>query len=56
MPDGTSLDEGLALYFPAPASYTGEHVLELQGHGGNVILDMLLQRLLQLGCRMAPSR
>jgi len=48
-----TLDQGLALYFPAPASYTGEHVLELQGHGGALVLDMLLQRLLDLGCRMA---
>jgi tRNA modification GTPase len=50
---GNSLDRGLALYFPAPASYTGEEVLELQGHGGALILDMILQRLLQLGCRAA---
>jgi tRNA modification GTPase len=50
---GKSLDEGIALYFPAPRSYTGEHVLELQGHGGALIVDMLLQRLLELGCRMA---
>jgi tRNA modification GTPase len=50
---GKSLDEGLAVYFPAPASYTGEHVLELQGHGGALIVDMILQRLLELGCRMA---
>jgi tRNA modification GTPase len=50
---GRSLDEGLALYFPAPASYTGEHVLEIQGHGGALIVDMVLQRLLELGCRMA---
>jgi tRNA modification GTPase len=50
---GRSLDEGLALYFPAPASYTGEHVLEIQGHGGALVVDMLLQRLLELGCRMA---
>ena len=48
-----TLDEGVALYFPAPASFTGEHVLELQGHGGPVILDSLLQRCLQLGARMA---
>jgi tRNA modification GTPase len=41
------------LYFPAPASYTGEHVLELQGHGGALIVDLLLRRLLELGCRMA---
>jgi tRNA modification GTPase len=51
--DGAPLDRGLALYFPAPASYTGEHVLELQGHGGVLVLDSLLQRLLELGCRMA---
>ena len=50
---GGSLDQGLALYFPAPASYTGEHILELQGHGGALVLDMLLKRLLELGCRMA---
>ncbi len=41
------------MYFPAPDSYTGEHILELQGHGGALVLDMLLQRLLDLGCRMA---
>jgi tRNA modification GTPase len=51
--DGEWLDRGLALYFPAPASYTGEHVLELQGHGGVLVLDSLLKRLLDLGCRMA---
>ena len=50
---GAPLDRGLALYFPAPASYTGEHVLELQGHGGVLVLDSLLKRLLELGCRMA---
>jgi tRNA modification GTPase len=52
-PDGAPLDRGLALYFPAPASYTGEHVLELQGHGGVLVLDSLLKRLLELGCRLA---
>jgi tRNA modification GTPase len=51
--DNEVLDEGVAIYFPAPASFTGEHVLELQGHGGPVILDSLLQRCLQLGARMA---
>jgi tRNA modification GTPase len=51
--DGSVLDQGLALYFPAPASFTGEHVLELQGHGGTVVLDLLMQRLLSLGCRAA---
>jgi tRNA modification GTPase len=51
--NGEALDEGVALYFPAPRSYTGEHVLELQGHGGVLIVDLLLKRLLELGCRMA---
>ena len=51
--EGVRLDQGLALYFPAPASYTGEDVLELQGHGGALILDILVQRLLALGCRLA---
>jgi tRNA modification GTPase len=50
---GASVDEGIALYFAAPASYTGEHVLEIQGHGGALIVDMVLKRLLELGCRMA---
>jgi tRNA modification GTPase len=53
--EGQSIDHGLALYFPAPASFTGEHVLELQGHGGAVVLDSLLQRLLELGCRLARA-
>jgi tRNA modification GTPase len=47
------IDEGVAIYFPAPASFTGEHVLELQGHGGPVILDALVQRCVQLGARPA---
>jgi tRNA modification GTPase len=53
--DGTAIDSGLALYFPAPASFTGEHVLELQGHGGAVVLNLLVERLLQLGCRRARA-
>ena len=48
-----ALDEGLALYFIAPNSFTGEDVLELQGHGGPVVLDMLLQRCVELGARLA---
>jgi tRNA modification GTPase len=52
---GDSLDTGLALYFPAPASFTGEHVLELQGHGGVVVLDLVMRRLLELGCRPARA-
>jgi tRNA modification GTPase len=51
--DGTALDQGLALYFPAPASYTGEDMLELHGHGGPIVLDGVLRRILQLGCRSA---
>lgn len=51
--DQQVIDEGLALYFPAPGSFTGEHVLELQGHGGPVVMDMLLTRVLQLGVRLA---
>nr|WP_113865669.1 tRNA uridine-5-carboxymethylaminomethyl(34) synthesis GTPase MnmE [Brenneria salicis]NMN93411.1 tRNA modification GTPase trmE [Brenneria salicis ATCC 15712 = DSM 30166]RBP64384.1 tRNA modification GTPase trmE [Brenneria salicis ATCC 15712 = DSM 30166]RLM31400.1 tRNA uridine-5-carboxymethylaminomethyl(34) synthesis GTPase MnmE [Brenneria salicis ATCC 15712 = DSM 30166] len=46
--DGTTLDQGIALWFPGPNSFTGEDVLELQGHGGPVILDLLLQRILTL--------
>ncbi len=51
--DRSVIDSGIALYFPAPASYTGEDVLELQGHGGAVVLDMLLRRVLCLGARLA---
>ena len=47
------IDEGLALYFPAPASFTGEHVLELHGHGGAWVLHSVLQRVLELGARGA---
>ena len=47
--DGSMIDQGLALYFAAPHSYTGEDVLELQGHGGPVVLQMLLQRCLEAG-------
>ena len=51
--DGTLIDSGLVLYFEAPASYTGEHVLELHAHGGPVVLDLLLARVLALGARPA---
>ena len=52
--DGTPLDQGIALWFPGPNSFTGEDVLELQGHGGPVILDLLLKRILTLpGLRIA---
>ncbi|CAM3896707.1 tRNA uridine-5-carboxymethylaminomethyl(34) synthesis GTPase MnmE [Ectopseudomonas alcaliphila] len=48
-----TLDEGLAIYFPGPNSFTGEDVLELQGHGGPVVLDLLLRRCMALGARLA---
>ncbi|MDD1638481.1 MAG: tRNA modification GTPase, partial [Methylococcaceae bacterium] len=51
--DGSVIDSGISLYFPAPASYTGEDILELQGHGGSVVLDMLLRRVISLGARLA---
>ena len=51
--DGEVIDTGIALYFPAPNSFTGEDVLELQGHGGVYILDALLRRTLELGARAA---
>ncbi|GGY84225.1 tRNA modification GTPase MnmE [Cellvibrio zantedeschiae] len=50
---GEILDQGLALFFPGPNSFTGEDVLELQGHGGPVILDLLLREITQLGIRLA---
>jgi tRNA modification GTPase len=52
---GSSIDEGIALYFPAPASFTGEHVLELHSHGGMLVMDLLLRRLLELGARAARA-
>lgn len=52
--DGTVLDQGIALFFKAPHSFTGEDVLELQGHGGQIVLDLLLKRILQVdGVRLA---
>lgn len=52
--DNSILDQGIALYFKAPHSFTGEDVLELQGHGGQVVLDLLLKRILQIdGIRIA---
>ena len=47
------IDSGIALYFPGPNSFTGEDVIELQGHGGPVVMDMLLQRVFSLGARPA---
>jgi tRNA modification GTPase len=50
---GEALDEGIVLFFPAPHSYTGEDVLELQGHGGPVVLESLVARAVELGARRA---
>jgi tRNA modification GTPase len=49
------IDTGLALFFPAPHSYTGEHVLELHGHGGPVVMEALVARALELGARRAEA-
>jgi tRNA modification GTPase len=51
--DGGVIDQGLVLFFPAPHSYTGEDVIELQGHGGPVVLQLVLRRCLDLGARIA---
>jgi tRNA modification GTPase len=51
--NGQTIDQGIAIYFPSPNSYTGEDVLELQGHGGHAIIDLLLSRCLEAGARLA---
>lgn len=51
--DGSLIDRGISLYFPTPHSYTGEDVLELQGHGGPALMQLLLARCLELGARQA---
>jgi tRNA modification GTPase len=53
--DGSTIDQGLAIHFPAPHSYTGEDVLELQAHGGPVVLQLLLARCLQAGAEPDPA-
>lgn len=50
---GEIIDQGIAIYFPGPHSFTGEDVLELQAHGGPIIIDLLLRRVMQLGARAA---
>ena len=52
---GQAIDRGLALHFPAPGSYTGEDVLELQAHGGPVVLQLLLARCLEAGAEIDPA-
>ena len=51
--NGLIIDQGIAVFYPSPNSYTGEDVLELQGHGGPAVMDMLLSRCLSLGARLA---
>ncbi len=51
--DGSTIDHGIAIFFPGPNSYTGEDVLELQGHGGTAVLHLILQRCLTSGARLA---
>jgi len=51
--NGDAIDRGILIYFPAPQSFTGEDVLELQGHGGPVVMQILLQRCMELGARLA---
>ena len=51
--DGSSIDTGIAIFFPGPHSFTGEDVVELQGHGGPVVMQMLLERVCELGARLA---
>lgn len=51
--NGAPIDQGIALYFPSPCSFTGEDVLELQGHGGPVVMQLVLSRCLELGARLA---
>lgn len=51
--DKSIIDQGIAIYFKSPHSFTGEDIIELQGHGGQVIMDCLLKRVLSLGARMA---
>ncbi|MGH8821755.1 MAG: tRNA uridine-5-carboxymethylaminomethyl(34) synthesis GTPase MnmE, partial [Rhodoferax sp.] len=53
--DGSTIDQGLAIHFPAPHSYTGEDVLELQAHGGPVVLQLLLARVLAAGAEQDPA-
>jgi len=50
---GELIDQGLLLYFPGPHSFTGEDVIEIQGHGGPVVMDALLKRVVEIGARVA---
>ncbi len=52
-PDGDIIDSGIVLFFPSPASFTGENIVELQGHGGPIVLNSVLSRCIDLGARQA---
>ncbi len=52
---GEPIDQGVALFFPAPNSFTGEDVLELQGHGGPVVVDLIIHRVVECGARLARA-
>jgi tRNA modification GTPase len=52
---GEAIDSGIALFFPGPHSFTGEDVLELQGHGGQIVSDLLIERVMELGARLAQA-
>ena len=54
-PNKEKIDEGIALYFPGPNSFTGEDVVELQGHGGPIVMQLILKRVLSLGARLANA-
>ena len=54
--DGQTIDAGIVLYFPAPNSFTGEDVLELHGHGGPIVMDLLIARAIELGARFREAR
>ena len=51
--EGQAIDSGLAIYFPGPNSFTGDDVVEIQGHGGHIVLQALLSRCIELGARQA---
>ena len=53
--EGEAIDSGIALFFPSPNSFTGEDVLELQGHGGPLVIEMLIERICALGARVAEA-
>ena len=53
---GSPVDQGLALLFKSPRSFTGEDVLEIQGHGGPVVMNLIVERVVELGARLARQK